>query len=272
MKFDVTYAGAVYGMVDGMEYALRPDGRFAAARAMTGQYRKVALTGYVAESASGNQGYQTTSGDFIILSDGWQYEGVMAINRYSQKQAQALVDKIIRCNKIIISNNLLCARYANKLTSEQQAQVRELQNRLVARNNALQAGGLTTNVRNGYPEGYAELAPALEKLMNGEAIGIATWVVIVVACVVVASLSTAAYYAYKYFASEAEQDVKFSKELTAVLAQKLTPEEYQQLLNETKGIVTKARIKQAISSTGITWASIALIAGGAFLMYKFLKR
>ena len=272
MIFDIAYAGAMYGMTNGREYDLRPDGRFASAW-IQDQYTQVTLTGYKETGASGNTGYQTTSGGFIFPEEGWDYKGVVSVMKYSQSQAQALVDKIIKCNKQIIANNLVCARYANKLTPEQRSFVRDLQYRLDERNNALQAGGLTTDIKTGYPEGYAELAPYMDKLMAGdEAIGVAPWVIVVVACVVVASLSTAAYYAYKYMASEAEKDVKFSKELTAVLAQKLTPEEYQMLLDETKGIVTKSRIKQAISTGGMAWVAGLLIGGGLLLCTKFMKQ
>ena len=272
MKFDISYTGAVYGMTNGREYDLLPDGRFASAW-IQDQYTQVVLTGYMETGASGNTGYQTTSGGFIFPEEGWEYKGVVSVNKYGQKQAQALVDKIIKCNKQIIANNLLCARYANKFTEEQRQQIRDLQRRLEERNNALQAGGLTTNIQTGYPDGYAELAPYMDKLMAGEeAVGVATWVIVVVACVVVASLSTAAYYAYRYMASEAEKDVKFSKELTAVLAQKLTPEEYQMLLNETKGIVTKSRIKQAITTGGMTWIAAAMLVGGLLIYTKFIKR
>lgn len=272
MIFDIAYAGAMYGMTNGREYDLRPDGRFASAW-IQDQYTQVTLTGYKETGASGNTGYQTTSGGFIFPEEGWEYKGVASVMKYSQSQAQALVDKITQCNKQIIANNLLCARYANKLTPEQRSLVRDLQYRLDERNKALQAGGLTTNIQTGYPEGYAELAPYMDKLMAGEeAIGVATWVIIVVACVVVTSLSTAAYYAYRYMASEAEKDVKFSKELTAVLAQKLTPEEYQMLMDETKGIVTKSRIKQAISSSSMTWIAAAMVVGGLLIYTKFIKR
>ena len=236
----------------------------------------VILTGYFYEWDNVYY-YQTTYGVYAIVNGDnmvadWTPQGRESVPGYTQTQAQVLVDKIIKCNKQIIANNLLCARYADKFTPEQRQQIRDLQRRLEERNNALQAGGLTTDIQTGYPEGYAELAPYMDKLMAGdEAIGVAPWVIVVVACVVVASLSTAAYYAYKYMASEAEKDVKFSKELTAVLAQKLTPEEYQMLLDETKGIVTKSRIKQAISTGGMSWVAGLLIGGGLLLCTKFMK-
>ena len=272
MTFDATYTGAIMKGT-GAIYSLRSNGYFAGASVALDDNavaRSVALTGYVAISAKGNKGYQTTDGNYIILSEGWQKVGTQAIMQYSQSQAQALVNTIIKNNQIILCNNLICARYASRLTSKQQAQVRELENRLESRNNTLLSGGMLTNIKTSHPEGFAELSPYLEKLMEGEAIGVASWVVIVIVATVIASLSTAVYFACKYIALESEQDVKFSKQLTATLTQKLTPEEYQQLLNETKGIATKSRIAQLISSNAgwIGWAT-ALIGG--YIAYRVLK-
>ena len=202
------------------------------------------------------------------MDEGWQLIGTVAIASYSQSAAQAQANKIIANNKIIIRNNLLCARFAKRFTEQQQAQIRELQSRLQARNAALQAGGLTENVQTGYPKEYAELSGYLEALMNGEAIGVATWVVVVIAATVIAATATAAYYTYKRLADESEVDAKFSKELTATLVSKLTPEEYQQLLDETKGLLTKAKIKQLVRGTS-KWLLLAgVAAAGAFYILK----
>lgn len=272
MTFEATYSGAVMRGT-GAVYTLRPDGKFAGTSAeldSSAVSYSVVLTGYVVVSAKGSKGYQTTSGHYIILSEGWEKVGVQPIMRYSQSQAQAIVNQIIKNNQIIACNNLICARYANLLTADQQAQVRELQNNLQARNNTLQSGGMLTDIKVSYPEGFSELAPYLDKLMAGEAVGVASWLVIVIAATVIASLSTAVYFACKYLASESERDVKFSKSLTAALTQKLTPEEYQQLLNETKGIATKTRIRQLISSNAGWFAWAAAFVGG-YVAYRVLK-
>lgn len=269
IDFNSTYQGKVYTMQGGILYELR-DGTFRGV-GVDANAPRVELTGYTATSARGNVGYQTKSGRFIILSEGWQFIGNAPIMQYSQSAAQAQVNKIIANNKIIISNNLLCARYAEKLTDDQRAAVRTLQNRLMARNAALQNEGLTTNVQSSYPAGYAELSAYLDRLMNGEAIGIATWVVVVIAATVVAATATAAYYAYKALADESEQDVKYSKELTQILTSKLTEEEYAQLLDETKGIVTKTKIKSGLLGAGITASTILWIVGG-YVIYKVIKQ
>lgn len=269
MTFNINYCGKVYGMTGGVVYDL-VDGLFKGT-GIGEQSRRVALTGYSTTSSRGTVGYQTTNGRYIVLSEGWQLLGDAPISKYSQSAAQAQVNKIIANNKIIISNNLLCARYANKLTEDERAAVRELQSRLNIRNSALQEAGLTTNVQTSYPAGYAELSAYLDALMSGEAIGIATWVVVVIAATVVAATATAAYYWYKSLAEESEKDVKYSKELTRTLTSKLTDEEYQQLLNETKGIVTKTKIKSQISG-GWTALKTILIGGiCAFIAYDITK-
>lgn len=276
-----------------MAWELKKDSRFVGAKAIaksgarvtTGAWNSATVynvaqgdyyycTGYYFES--GWLLYvQTTNGMYCevdLNAPTWQFsdEPYIKVGSFTDNKAQSLINKIIENNKIIISNNLLCARFANLLTAKQRSQVRELQSRLQVRNDALQAEGLTKDVQTSYPAGYAELSAYLDKLMAGEAVGVAVSTVawIVVAAIVVVGAGTAAYYAYKELADESEKDVKFSKELTAALVSKLTPEEYQQLLDETKGIVTKARLRQMLG-TSAKW----LIGGvvGAFVLYYLYK-
>ena len=268
MNFDATYQGKVYSMAGGILYSLR-DGYFKGVGVDVNTPR-VALTGYTATSVRGTVGYQTTSGEYIILSEGWQFVGNAPIMRYSTTQAQACVNKIIENNKTITRCNILCARYAGSFTKTQLAQIRELQQRVVARDKALQDEGLTQDVRTGYPEEYAELSSYLDQLMEDQSIGLATWVVVVIAATVIAATATAAYFAYKSLADESERDVKFSKELTASLVNKLSPEEYQQLLDETKGLLTKSKIKSLVRGS---WGTVKIAAAvvGAYTIYKIIK-
>ena len=206
--------------------------------------------------------YEETQNDWTIT------ENYKTIPTYSDNQAQKLIDKIIDNNKIILRRNLLCARYANKLSKKQREQVRQLQLRLQARNSALQVDGLTKDVQTSYPAEYAELSAYMDKLMTSDAVGIASWVIIVIAAAVIAGLGTAAYYTYKKLADESEADLKYSKELTATLVSKLTEEEYQQLLNETKGMLTKAKIKQLVRGDA-KW--LLFVGVGLFAWYYISK-
>lgn len=277
MNFNATYQGKVYAMTGGTIYEYS-GGYFAGttgyANVSDDTYAntpRVALTGYSVTSKRGSVGWQTTNGGYIILSEGWQQVGTVAIGKYSQTQAQKLVDKIIKNNITIVQNNLVCARFASKFTPEQQQMIRELQNRCESRKNALAGQGLCSNVKTSYPKGYADLGGYLDALMNGEAIGIATWAVVVIAAVIIAATATAAYFAYKAFAEESERDVKYSQELTKILMEKLTPEEYEQLLQETQGIVTKARLKAGLRG-GLNTLTIAALVVVGIYTYVTLKK
>lgn len=277
MKFDATYQGKVYAMNGGVIYAYR-NGGFAGTSVsaymddITYQNGiRVALTGYSVTSQRGNVGYQTTSGGYIILSEGWQLVGTVPVNKYSQTQAQKLVDGIIKNNILIVQNNLVCARFANKFTEEQRQQIRELQRRCEERKAALQSQGLCSDVKTSHPQGYADLAAYLDAIMNGEAIGVVTWATVVVVALVIAAAATAAYYAYKILYDESKQDIKYSEELTKVLMSKLSEEEYQQLMDETQGIVTKTRLRQSVG-VSLVWAKWLLFAFAGYSAYKMIKQ
>ena len=254
------------------------------AQATTGWYNSALVESYAPGAYAYLTGYyyltyegiylQTTYGLYLyndLDNPAWAAGNErISVPYKTQTQAQALVRKIINNNIAITQNNLVCARYASKFTKEQQQLIRELQQRVQQRSEALKENGFCTDIETNYPAGYVDLEPYLTALMQGEAIGIATWAVIVIAATVLTATATAAYFAYRYFADQSDKDVKYSKELTAILAQKLTPEEYQQLLDETKGIVTKARIKQA---AGSYWNAIRIAALGAaaYIGYKLFK-
>lgn len=266
--FSANHAGVQYSMPRGFTYSLMDNGSFAGT-AVGGEKTTVVLTGWYLTRDNGANMYMTIGNRYINLTEGWQ-RGSLGV-QYSQATAQDYVNRIIKANKDIIANNILCARFSHKLSADQKKTLYELQTRLQARNSALIEDGLVTVQQTSYPAGYGELESYLQNFMATGGVGIATWAVIVVAAVVIASLSTAAYFAYKAYAAEAEQDVKYSKELTRTLVSKLTEEEYQQLLQETKGIVTKARIKQSLSNySGIL--SVVLIATGAYMLVNLLKQ
>lgn len=238
-----------------------------------GQY--VVCTGYFYQQSEDVLYFQTTSGWWVIatnnLANEWSKDGTKGIRTISDQTAQKLVDKIIEDNYRITRNNLLCARFVNKLSVKEREQIAELQKRVQSRNEALKAEGVTDKIETGYPSGYAELSDDLSALMRSETVGaIATWVIIVIAATIVAGMGTAAYYMYKSLSEESERDVKFSDDLTRTLTSKLTDEEYQQLMTETKGIVTKAKVKQALGSY---WnvVKMAAFAVAGYAGYKFFK-
>lgn len=241
----------------------------------------VTLTGlYMYYTDDGFLYYYTKSGSAIILIDrsnniytwdGWQPNGYGTKSpTYSDRQAQSLVKAIINNNITILQNNLVCARFANKFTSSQQQTIVKLNKRMEERNKALENDGLCNNIQTSYPSGYAVYEDYLQNLINRQNVGMAAWLIVVIAATIITGLGTAAYLVYKKYYDESESDVKYSKQLMAILAEKLTPEEYEQLKRETQGIVTKAKIKQAAKGYTSAILIAAAIVGGA-LLYRFIK-
>lgn len=271
MNYSSEYSGQYYQMQGGEVYVLRGDGKFAYAGANSTSNVGVQLTGYYKSASNGVVMYLCTNGGWINLNDGWINIGHSSISQYSQKDAQHYVNKIIKCNARILENNLFCARFSDKLTEDQKTELRSLQNRLESRNERLMNDGLCYDQQVSTPPGYSDLQAYLHALMNYSTVGAISTTTIIVAAVVIASLATAAYFAYKYMAVEAEQDVKYSDELTKTLMSKLTQDEYQQLMQETQGIVTKSKL---ISRLGGGWAVIkwgVLVFAGLILYNQFVN-
>lgn len=253
------------------------DGKYAYAyisnTAKKGEY--AFMTGYYFVDADEDVMYiQTTDSLYLIQplngEQDWERGKRTVELAGTPVQSQSVIDTIIKNNIQIVQNNLVCARYAEKFTKEQQQQIRDLQNRVMNRQEALKQSGLCENVKSSHPKGYSDLGGYLDKLMKGEGVGIATWAIVVISAVVIAATSVAAYYAYKKLAEESKQDVKYSKELMKVLQSKLTPQEYEQLMKETQGIVTKAKIKASIGGFAGSFKWLAAIVGG-YAIYKVVK-
>ena len=107
--------------------------------------------------------------------------------------------------------------------------------------------------------------------IKGVGVVITTTAVIVVSCIVLASLATAAYFAYKAFAAESERDVEFSDELTQILISRLTPEEYEMLRTETAGIVTKARLGERFFGM-FNFVKWLLIGAAGYVIYRGINK
>lgn len=274
MKYNSKYVGQFYKMLDGEVYELRPDGKFAYAGVDSSSNMLVQLTGYYRIGADGKEMFQTTTNGWIRLSDGWENTGYSPIRQYSAKDVEYYINKMIRNNAKILENNLVCALFANKLNDEEKLDLYLLQTRLKNRNQHLLDDGLCTDIKVASPPGYSLLENKLDSFMQSYSSGIgvvlSTTAVLVVSAVVVASLATAAYFAYKALFNESAEDVKYSDELTKKLISKLTPEEYNQLLNETQGIVTKAKLSSKFGGA-FGLVKLVAIAAGVFGIYKLLN-
>lgn len=228
------------------------------------------LTGWYVAETDGTYMWQTTDGSYLASND----DSLQVFDEYNPdySNAQDIVNKIIKNNKRILENNLICARYASKLTEEQRTLLYNLQYRLDNRNQALLNKQLLTSATESYPQGYANEASYLEQFMKNDGkvgVVVSSTVIIVVSAVVAVSLGAAAYFAYMAYYNESMEDVKFSDELTATLANKLTAEEFQQLKEETAGIVTKARITSSLGTFGNIFKYAAFGVAGYFL-YKLI--
>lgn len=272
LEFDKNIAGKKARISDGTTYwvyTLTSDGKLPTVGVSLGNNLIVTLSGWFFIYGT-KKYYQTLSSRFVIDEPSnftltGQYDVVPV------KDSQQLVNTIISNNKRIIENNLLCARFSNKLTTSQTQLLAQLQLRLERRNTALIESGCLTSVSESYPKGYVNFASNLNSVVGKETIGAVLTTIIIVA-IVVASLSTAAYFAYQAYAKESIDDVKFSDDLTKTLMSKLTPEEYEQLRQETGGLITKAKLSAKFSGVFGTVKTFGLIGIGAFLVYKLLTR
>lgn len=269
IQYNKTYTGKVYRKTSSMAAVYSNIDGYYREELIVPNGTEYMLTGYY-QYMNGVYYYQCdhSQSRWINISEGWQQVGYNTIN-YSQAQAQELVNGIIENNKYILENNLLCARYSYLLSSAQQKQLYDLQKRLQNRNEALQNTQLCSEQQNSYPAGYANLGNYLDQFMySGVGVVISTGAIIVVSAIVLVLASTAAYLAYKAYYNESKQDVKYSAELTKTLQAKLTEQEYQQLMNETQGIVTKAKITQKINAVAGSTSNLLIFALGA---YCFLR-
>lgn len=225
------------------------------------------LTGWYI-TKNGNNWYQSVSGYWHKWVDGSQLMTESA-PQYSDSSVYAMINKLIANNKRILENNLLCAKYADKFNVEQQQMLYDLQTRLNERNTQLQNPELISSTKVSYPKGWSSWDSQLEAFMANGRVGSVT-ITIVVAVVVFVSLLSAAYWAYKYYYEESVNDVKYSDELTKILADKLTPEEYEKLKEETAGMITKAKLSARLSGmTSI--GKYALIGLGALFLFRLVK-
>lgn len=235
----------------------------------------VTLSGWCHQPNNNTFYFQTIENpELYILIDynNYTWQKIANAKERTQAEAQKIVNGVIDNNKYILSNNLLCARFANKLTKEQRKMLYALQYRLERRDASLRDTDLFSQMAEAYPEGYAEFSEELEAFMKNPGIGaIPIIAVIIVVALVVGLSATAAYYAYIAYYNESKQDVKYSKELTQTLQQKLTEEEYQQLLQETAGFLTKQRILQQLGSIGSNTKNLLLLSLGFIIALRATK-
>ena len=99
-----------------------------------------------------------------------------------------------------------------------------------------------------------------------------TWAIIT-AVVVIGSLSTAAYFAFKDLYEESVQDVKLSREMLKIFEKyNMTEEDIAIIQQETQGIVTKAVLLQKIQTTFGNYKNLIIGAALAYTGYTLYNK
>ena len=231
----------------------------------------VTLTGWY----DGNFYYIVEYPGYYIDLDDWQHLSYSA--QISPSQAQEEINKLIKNNQIIFENNLLMARFANVLSISEKNTLYALQKRLEQRDNMLREADVFTQMQEAKIMGYSNYENYLNNFMSsynsGVGLVISTTTAIIVGAVIVASLSTAAYFAFKAAYEESVQDVKLSKKLLQTLAKYNVSEEDMAIIEqETQGIVTKAVFMQKIKTTLSNYKNIILLGALGYIGYELYNR
>lgn len=278
-KFSKEIQGYIYkSTADSYEYNLRDDGKFAGVGINIDNSvanKTCTLTGYYVERTAGKM--CLTDCGFWILTSEWENTNQRGtVKEYTDADANRLLAEIIRNNKIVLQNNLICARFSKYLTNSEKRSVAILQQNLETRNSQLKNSNLVTSVEVAEPKGVANYATYLNTLIqeyNDGKLGIAvsTIVTIVVGVMAIAGIGTIVYFNYKQVYADSVLDVQYSEELLEKLKSKLTEEEFKQLEKETQGMITKAYFKgTGTGATGLLkWA---LIAVGGYVAYTTVKK
>lgn len=230
----------------------------------------VTLTGWI----DGLQYYIVEyPGYFIYITD-WNVLGT--IQTKTQAQAQSMINKLLKNNQYIFENNLLLARYADRLNLSEKNTLYGLQKRLEERDNMLREADVFSEMQEARIIGYSNYQNYLNQFMSSHNTGvglvISAFQAIIIGAVVVASLSTAAYFAFKAAYEESQQDVELSRRMLQIFEKyQMTEEDIATIQQETQGIVTKRVLMEKINN----WFGNAkmLIVGGlaVFVGYKIYQ-
>ncbi len=217
-------------------------------------------------------------GYFVELSSvsGWtQFKGT---SYKSQAQAQEVVNGLLKNNQYIFENNLLLARYSSKLSKQEMATLYLLQKRLERREQQLREADVFSEMQEARIMGYSNYQGYLDRFMtdytNG-AIGlvISTTAAIIIGAVVVASLSTAAYFAFKAAYEESKQDVELSRKMMKIFEKyNMTEADIQTITKETQGIVTRKVIMEKINNFLGNTKMLLIGAGLLYIGYEIYNK
>ena len=188
---------------------------------------------------------------YYINIESWSVTGT--IQPKTQAQAQNIVNKLLKNNQYIFENNLLLARFANRLNQSEKNTLYALQKRLEERDNMLREADVFSSLGEARIMGYSNYQSYLDEFMSSHNAGvglfISTTTAIIISVVVIGSLSTAAYFAFKAAYEESKRDVELSRKMLQIFEKyQMTEEDIAIIQQETQGIVTKHVLMEKINN------------------------
>ena len=233
----------------------------------------VTLTGWY----DGDKYYISEHPGYYIQLSYWKlYKRPQAV---SEAKAEDLIYKLIQNNKYIFENNLLLSRYANKLSYNEKVQLYNLQKRLENRDNMLREADVFTQMQESRIMGYSNYQNYLNNFMSSfylsQSVGlvISTTTAIITGVVVLASLATAAYFAFKDAYEESVKDVELSRKMLQIFEKyQMTEEDIATIQQETQGIVTKAVLLQKIKTTFGNYKNLLIGAAVVYLGFTLYNK
>ena len=212
---------------------------------------------------------------YFINIDHWEHLGYSA--QVSPTKAQNIVNKLLKNNQIIFENNLLAARFANRMNLSEKNTLYGLQKRLEQRDSQLREADVFSSLGEARIMGYANYQNYLDNFTSsynsGVGLVISTTTAIITVAVVVASLSTAAYFAFKALYEESVKDVELSKKMLQTLAKyNISDEDLRIIEQETQGIVNRAVFMEKINTTFGNIKNILLYGALGYVGYQLYKK
>ena len=234
----------------------------------------VTLTGW----HDGNYYYIEEMPGYVVelsTASGWKKH--KGFSYKSQAQAQDVVNGLLQNNKYIYENNLLLSRFADKMSAEEKETLYYLQKRLEVRETQLREAEVFSELQEARIMGYANYQGYLNAFMSNYSQGIglviSTTTAIIIGAVVLASLSSAAYFAFKAAYEESKQDVELSRKMLKVFEKyNMTDEDIALIEKETQGIVTRKVLLEKINNFIGNTKKLLLIGLAAYAGYNIYNQ
>jgi hypothetical protein len=290
IKDKVVYA--LSGASVGLEFpTARPDGKYASVMTSVNMGTSIKFSGKFLYSSSGDNCYQVVVNNYMGATF-WGYVWHSDLSYWTEQKptvitsdkitisAQSELDQLIENNKVILENNLLCARSIQLLDDANidcparfRQHLFDIHKRLIQRNQSIIDSKTTQDITQSHSPTMDTYNQTLVDFMNNPGIGfiISTTAAIIIIAVVAAVSAAIAYKLFKTLNAESKLDLRYSDSLTADLIKYLPPEVHQQLMEENAANLRKAN--EAISSaSGKTLLKTASYLGAGFIGFYILDK